>query len=88
MKKITILILAKLFLFTLLLNANQLSEPIIILDPEIIKDKYQPTDKYQEPTALPNKIKKKEDTELNLDANVNKEKREIDSLKIDVGKKF
>ena len=88
MKKITILILTKLFLFTLLLNANQLSEPILILDPEIIEDKYQPTDKYQEPIALPNEIKKKEDTELNLDANVNKEKREIDSLKIDVGKKF
>jgi len=88
MKKITILILTKLFLYTFLANANQLSEPIIILNPEIIQDKYQPTDKYEEPLALPNKIKKKEDTKLNLDANVNKEKREIDSLKIDVGKKF
>ena len=88
MKKITILIFIKLFLFVLSVNANQLEEPIIILDSKIIEDKYQPTDKYEEPLALPNKIKKKEDTELNLDANVNKEKREIDSLKIDVGKKF
>ncbi|MBU3014403.1 hypothetical protein KO488_06505 [Poseidonibacter lekithochrous] len=88
MKKITILILTKLFLLTFLINANQLSDPIIILDPEIIEDKYQPTDKYEEPLALPNKRKKKEDSALNLDANVNKEKREIDSLKIDVGKKF
>ncbi len=88
MKKITILILTKLFLFTLLINANQLTEPIIILDPEIIEDKYQLTDKYKEPLPLPNKIKGKEDSSVNLDANVNKEKKEIDSLKIDVGKKF
>ena len=88
MKKITILILTKLFLFTFLLNANQLKDPIIILDPNIIEDKYQPTDKYEEPLALPNEIKKKEDSSVNLDANVNKEKKEIDSLKIDVGKKF
>lgn len=88
MKKTTILILTKLFLFTFLLNAKQLENPIIILEPNIIEDKYQPTDKYEEPIALPNEMKKTEDSSLNIDTNVNKEKREIDSLKIDIGKKF
>ena len=88
MKKIIILTLTKLFLFTIIANANELENPIIILDPNIIEDKYQLTDKYEEPLALPDKIKKKEDSSVNLDANVNKEKKEIDSLKIDVGKKF
>ena len=88
MKKITLITLTKIFLFTLLANADQQKEPIIILDPQIIEDKYQPTDKYEEPPTLPNESTKKEDTSVNLDANVNKEKREIDSLKIDLGKKF
>ena len=88
MKNLTILILIKLFLFTLFLNANTLKDPILILDPQIIEEKYELTDKYQEPLPLPNEDIKKEDSQLNIDANVNKEKREIDSLKIDVGKKF
>ena len=49
---------------------------------------YKTTDKYKEPLPLPNKMEKKEDLMLNFDASINKEKREIDSLKIDVGKKF
>ena len=88
MKNITILILIKLFLFTLLVNATSLEEPTINLNPEIIEKEYQLTDKYNEPTPLLNEIKKKEDSQLNLDANVNKETKEIDSLKIDIGKKF
>ena len=86
MKNITILI--KLFLFTLSINAKPLEKPTINLNPEIIEDKYQLTDKYDKPLPLPNEILKKEDSQLNLDANVNKEKKEIDSLKIDIGKKF
>lgn len=88
MKKITLLILIKLFLFTSLVNSKSLETPIINLNPEIIEEKYTLTDKYEEPLALPDKNVKKEDSSLNLDANVNKEKREIDSLKIDIGKKF
>jgi hypothetical protein len=88
MKNITILILIKLFLFTLSVNAKPLEKPIINLDSKIIEDKYQLTDKYNEPIPLPNEENKKEDSQLNLDANVNKEKKEIDSLKIDIGKKF
>ena len=88
MKNITTLILIKLFLFTLFVNANPLEKPTINLNPEIIEDKYQLTDKYEEPIALPGKNEKKEDSQLNIDANVNKETREIDSLKIDLGTKF
>ena len=88
MKKITLLILIKLFLFTSLVNSKSLETPIINLNPEIIEEKYTLTDKYEEPLALPDENVKKEDSSLNLDANVNKEKREIDSLKIDIGKKF
>jgi len=82
MKKTTLLILLKLFLFMFSLNAKQQENPIIILEPNIIEDK------YKEPLSLPNKMEKKEDLMLNFDASINKEKREIDSLKIDVGKKF
>ncbi|KAB7887638.1 hypothetical protein [Poseidonibacter ostreae] len=88
MKKITLLILIKLFLFTSFVNSKSLETPIINLNPEIIEEKYTLTDKYEEPLALPDENVKKEDSSLNLDANVNKEKREIDSLKIDIGKKF
>ena len=88
MKKITLLILIKLFLFTSFVNYKSLETPIINLNPEIIEEKYTLTDKYEEPLALPDENVKKEDSSLNLDANVNKEKREIDSLKIDIGKKF
>ena len=70
------------------LNAKQQENPIIILEPNIIEDKYKTADKYKEPLPLPNKMEKKEDLMLNFDASINKEKREIDSLKIDVGKKF
>jgi len=87
MKNITLLILLKLFLFTLLVNAKPLEKPIINLNPEIIEEKYQLTDKYNEPIPLPNK-KIKEDSQLNLDANVNKETKQLDSIKIDIGKKF
>jgi hypothetical protein len=51
----------------------------INLNPEIIEEKYQLTDKYDEPLPLPNEGIKKEDSQLNLDANVKKEKKDIDS---------
>lgn len=88
MRKTTLLILLKLFLFMFSLNAKQQENPIIILESNIIEDKYKTTDKYKEPLPLPNKMEKKEDLMLNFDASINKEKREIDSLKINVGKKF
>ena len=88
MKNITILILTKLFLFTLLVNAKPLENPTIDLKLEVIEEKYQLTDKYDEPTPLPSEDGKKEDSQLNLDADVNKEKKQLDSLKIDIGKKF
>jgi len=88
MKNITILILIKLFLFTFLVNAKPLEEMTINLNPEIIKDKYQPIDRYEKPEELPSKDKKEEDTSINLDVDVNKEQKQIDSLKLDVGTKF
>lgn len=88
MKKITLLILIKLFLFTLLLNATPLEKPTINLNPEIIEKNYQLNDKYNEPKPLINERNKKENSQLNIDANINKETKEIDSLKIDIGKKF
>jgi len=86
MKNITRLILIKLFLFTFFVNANPIEEKLN-LNPEIPEEKYQPTDRYDEPVELPGKIKK-EDSSINLDVDVDKEKKQIDRLKLDVDKKF
>ena len=87
MKKATLLILIKLFLFTLFVNANPLTEPKLNLNPEIVEEKYQLEDRYDKPVELPSEIKKK-DSSVNLDVDVDKEKKQIDRLKIDVDKKF
>jgi hypothetical protein len=87
MKKTTILILIKLFLFTVLVNATPIEEKTIILNPDVIENKYQPEDRYDEPVELPSEIKKK-DSSINVDVDVNKEQKQIDSLKVDVDKKF
>ena len=87
MKKATILILIKLFLFTLFVNANLLEEKKLNLNPEIVEEKYQLEDRYDKPVELPSEIRKK-DSSINLDVDVDKEKKQIDRLKLDVDKKF
>ncbi|APW64481.1 hypothetical protein LPB137_00830 [Poseidonibacter parvus] len=87
MKKATILILIKLFLFTLFVNANLLEEKKLNLNPEIVEEKYQLEDRYDKPVELPSEIRKK-DSAINLDVDVDKEKKQIDRLKLDVDKKF
>ena len=87
MKNITLLILIKLFLLTLFVNANPLEETKLNLNPEIVEEKYQLEDRYEKPVELPSEIKKK-DSSINLDVDVDKEKKQIDSLKLDVDKKF
>ena len=86
MNKIIILTLSKLFLFTILVNAKPLEE--LNLKLKIIENKYQITDKYEAPAPLPFKEKKEADSHLNVDADVNKDTKQLDSLKIDMGKKF
>jgi len=90
MKRITTTILINLFTFTLLANVNLLEEKTISLNPEIIEEKYQETDRYQKPIELPSEIKKEKDSSINfdVDVDVNKEEQQIDKLKLDVGKKF
>ncbi|MGB1227048.1 MAG: hypothetical protein ACPG9K_04085 [Poseidonibacter sp.] len=87
MKNITLRILIKLFLLTLFVNANPLEETKLNLNPEIVEEKYQLEDRYEKPVELPSEIKKK-DSSINLDVDVDKEKKQIDSLKLDVDKKF
>jgi len=87
MKKATILILIKIFLFTLFVNANLLEEKKLNLNPEIVEEKYQLEDRYDKPVELPSEIRKK-DSAINLDVDVDKEKKQIDRLKLDVDKKF
>ncbi|WP_122893700.1 hypothetical protein [Arcobacter peruensis] len=87
MKKATILILIKIFLFTLFVNANLLEEKKLNLNPEIVEEKYQLEDRYDKPVELPSEIRKK-DSSINLDVDVDKEKKQIDRLKLDVDKKF
>ena len=88
MKKLTNLILIKLFAFTLLLNAKTLDQITIKLDPKITENKYELADRYEEPETLPSEDQKKENTSINVDVDVNKEQKQIDSLKLDIGKKF
>ncbi len=88
MKKISILLISKLFLFTLLINAKPLKEITLNLNPTINEEKYHPTDIYEEPKELPLDKKKEKDTSINVDIDVNKEQKQIDSLKLDLDKKF
>jgi len=89
MKKIIKILLIKLFLFTSIINAQVLEDTTININPEIIKQKYNLTDKYEKPIDLPSVEEKKEDdSSINLDVDIDKEQRQIDSLKLDVGKKF
>ena len=89
MKKIINILLIKLFLFTFFINAKQLEDVTINLNPEIIKQKYNLADKYEKPVDLPSvKEEKEDDSSINLDVDVDKEQKQIDRLKLDVGKKF
>jgi len=88
MKKLTILLLINLFTITLLAKSTSTEDLVIDLNPPIIKKNYEAMDKYQEPEELPSKTQKKENSSINVDVDVNKEQKQIDSLKLDVGKKF
>ena len=88
MKKLTILIVIKLFIFTFLLNSGQIKLPTINLDSITIENKYKLEDRYQKPKELPSRNKKESNNSINLDIDVNKEQKQIDSFKLDIGKKF
>jgi hypothetical protein len=69
-------------------NANPLTHVNTKLETTKTYDKYQLTDKYAKPEELPSQDKKEDDSSINLDIDVNKEQKQIDSLKLDIGTKF